>query len=182
MSKGGIVHDKPVPWEIDPVMTLCLWEIKEPNPTYLRFFQPGKSEASDFARNLSTISGETPTTVTLRAPFIWSVPSSSGFNLDRTESKDRGSWLTLESNDGWGVGRLLTSLKAVWFTARCGDNMAFGPCTSDGGKLLGESNEERGVGRGILVCLASTLVDLFPFTVMWCDGVIVWPLLEYDCE
>ena len=27
--------------------------------------------------------------------------------------------------------------------------MAFGPCTSDDGKFLGESNEERGVGRNI---------------------------------
>jgi hypothetical protein len=172
MSKGGIVHDEPVPWEINPVMSLCLWEIKEPNPTYLRFFQPGKSEASSFARNLPTISGEMPTTVTLHAPFIWSVPSSSGFNLDRTELKDRGSWLTLESNDSWGVGRLLTSLRVIWFTARCGDNMALRPCTSDDGNFLGESNEERGVRRPILKQLALTLVPLFPL-VMWCNGGIV---------
>jgi hypothetical protein len=78
------------------------------------------------------------------------------------ELRDRGSWLTRESNDGSGVGRLLTSLKAIWFTVRCGDDMALRPCTSDDGNFLGESNEEQGVGRPILEQLTSTLVPLFP--------------------
>jgi hypothetical protein len=44
--------------------------------------------------------------------------------------------------------------------------MALRPCTSDDGKFLGESNEERGVGRPILEQLASNLVPLFPLAVM----------------
>jgi hypothetical protein len=72
---------------------------------YLRFSQPGSSDALDFACNFSKMSDETPARDILRCSAF---PSRRGFRRDITSSKDRPVLLA-DSNEGRGVGRAITA-------------------------------------------------------------------------
>jgi hypothetical protein len=90
MSKCRVLNNQSIAREINASKILRLAKKKRESQLYLSFSQPDNSDVSPFSRNLLTISAETPLTNILRSPAAV-VPSSSGFNLDKTWSKVIGT-------------------------------------------------------------------------------------------